>query len=264
LHDIPPIQPWPQHRALQGQDLNRGIRAGDRIDKAHLEHARTAIKIIEAIKLIDRQPVSDELLHSAQDRYKAVENAHASARYAPVDIVAELRRLNQQLQDMNRNTNQQLQDMNRNTNQQLQDMNRNMNERFQGLERNMNERFQETLAQIARGNSMKENIRIISRNARNLNKGGPFALLKKTNAGHGYELAAERRQEAHTVDNVLRVPDEIPPIGSVPQGFGNYPTRFSHADIVRLIIFYNDDFGIIQQDDLAERRLKLTSFLTAL
>jgi len=47
-----------------------------------------------------------------------------------------------------------------------------------------------------------------------------------------------------------------------------YPPQFDprveaywHLDILKMIVFYDDNFGIVAQDDLLERMLKFRAFL---
>jgi hypothetical protein len=53
-------------------------------------------------------------------------------------------------------------------------------------------------------------------------------------------------------------------IGSVPVNFNGHPTLagYTHADILNLIVFYNDDFGIEAGDQIGTRTAKLRAWLT--
>jgi hypothetical protein len=50
-------------------------------------------------------------------------------------------------------------------------------------------------------------------------------------------------------------------IGDVPDEFNPNIDEYQDADILRLVIFYNDDFGIALADTVAIRRLKLRTWL---
>jgi len=52
------------------------------------------------------------------------------------------------------------------------------------------------------------------------------------------------------------------PIGAVPPGFQTNISGYSRADITKLIVFYNQDFGILIGDDETEQRRKLTIFMS--
>jgi len=49
------------------------------------------------------------------------------------------------------------------------------------------------------------------------------------------------------------------PVGAVPPWHFN-SNNYTHAAILRLVIFYNDDFGIVAGDLLDVRKEKLRSF----
>ena len=61
---------------------------------------------------------------------------------------------------------------------------------------------------------------------------------------------------------------EFPPnsdaslIGETPPDFEPNHFGYSHLDILRLIVFYNDTFGIVPEDDLAGRKHKFFVFLS--
>jgi hypothetical protein len=50
-------------------------------------------------------------------------------------------------------------------------------------------------------------------------------------------------------------------IGDVPQGWDGHIAAFQHIHILRLVIFYNDDFGIVMNDKIPSRREKLRTWL---
>jgi hypothetical protein len=47
------------------------------------------------------------------------------------------------------------------------------------------------------------------------------------------------------------------PIGAVPPNWDPHVTGYSEIDIIRLVIFYNDDFGIGVDDAESRRKEKL-------
>jgi hypothetical protein len=52
------------------------------------------------------------------------------------------------------------------------------------------------------------------------------------------------------------------PIGSVPNPFNATLEFYTHADILQMVVFYNDNFGIDPGDGLPERLIKFRQFLT--
>jgi len=48
----------------------------------------------------------------------------------------------------------------------------------------------------------------------------------------------------------------------MPPNFNSNITSYTTKEIARLILFYNEDFGIVENDDEAVRRSKLIMFLS--
>ena len=83
--------------------------------------------------------------------------------------------------------------------------------------------------------------------------------------GHGLALAmAVAGHLGHAVQQVLVAPNQVPVIGSTPPRFDGNITDYQHADIVRMIIFYNDTFTILVGDPVGTRVDKFRFFLTTL
>jgi hypothetical protein len=61
--------------------------------------------------------------------------------------------------------------------------------------------------------------------------------------------------------NALVPPAQIPAVGTTPPNFNADFTTYRHDDILHLIIFYNDDFGIVQADTLPSRVESFRRFL---
>jgi hypothetical protein len=51
-------------------------------------------------------------------------------------------------------------------------------------------------------------------------------------------------------------------IGAIPDPFNSTLDTYSHLEILRMVVFYNETFGIEPQDDLADRIMKFRRFLT--
>ena len=66
------------------------------------------------------------------------------------------------------------------------------------------------------------------------------------------------------VQQALVAPDQVPAIGSTPHEFNGHIANYLHGDIVRMIVFYNDDFGILVEDLVGTRLDKFRYFLTTL
>ena len=127
--------------------------------------------------------------------------------------------------------------------------------------------------------AQKCNMRIVNQNRR-LQLPDQFRALQKTvsatvapspyiitlcsqNPGYG-------RDKALPLTNVLDAAGrhaQFPPngvasaTGSIPPQFDPRVEAYGHLDILKMIVFYDDNFGIVAQDDLVERMLKFRAFL---
>jgi hypothetical protein len=59
----------------------------------------------------------------------------------------------------------------------------------------------------------------------------------------------------------LVAPAQVPNIGDKPANFNNNLTNYTHKDILQIIIFYNDSFGIFPGDHVETWRDKFRDFL---
>ncbi|TDL22525.1 hypothetical protein BD410DRAFT_839606 [Rickenella mellea] len=114
-------------------------------------------------------------------------------------------------------------------------------------------------ANIATTNAATGNFRIISRNSRILVP-NPLAPLQKSTPGDGRNLAQP----------LLTAGVHLPPaaaaanVGAFPPAFNGDPTSYTHQEIINLIVFYNDAFGIVVGDVLTTRRNKLREWMSVL
>lgn len=71
------------------------------------------------------------------------------------------------------------------------------------------------------------------------------------NVGHGLLLAQAAAQNLNQdVRGALAAPAQIPNIGSLPPNFNPDLPNYRHIDILNMVIFYNDDFGILAGDSV--------------
>ncbi|KAF8485944.1 hypothetical protein DFH94DRAFT_622288 [Russula ochroleuca] len=82
------------------------------------------------------------------------------------------------------------------------------------------------------------------------------------NVGHGLLRAQAVAHNHPAAQQALVAPEEVPNIGDTPPDFNPNPISYRHSDILQLIIFYNDDFGIVYGDNLYMRISKFRQFLT--
>ena len=80
-------------------------------------------------------------------------------------------------------------------------------------------------------------------------------------AGHGRDLALTLRPTANVV--VPPAPAQPAAIGALPDIFPNLDTC-NHVEILDLIIFYNQDFGIQVGDTVRQRAERIKCFISEL
>ncbi|KAF8878205.1 hypothetical protein BD779DRAFT_1789312 [Infundibulicybe gibba] len=99
------------------------------------------------------------------------------------------------------------------------------------------------------------NMRICARNQRLCHhKGAQPQPLKKTISGHGWELAqmaAQKLDPAVLQGTLLHGPPAM--IGATPQSFNPNVEGYNNRDILRMVIFYNENFEIVPDDELQDR-----------
>ncbi|KAK7448808.1 hypothetical protein VKT23_013538 [Stygiomarasmius scandens] len=88
-----------------------------------------------------------------------------------------------------------------------------------------------------------------------------MVLPRKENTGDGVHLA-NAILPGDIVALVPFPPDKVPDIGSAPNnGTIDVHVPLSHSDILKLVQFYNEDFGILPQDDLPTRQIRFQRWL---
>ncbi|KAF5356663.1 hypothetical protein D9757_013199 [Collybiopsis confluens] len=98
-------------------------------------------------------------------------------------------------------------------------------------------------------------------NAREVVVSGQVSLkMQKIAPGSGYQLALPLRGAVNLPLDYL--PGAIPAVGAE---LGYTPSNIDalqHLDILRAVIFYNEDFHILHTDDVGERRRKFRAWHT--
>ncbi|KAK0421680.1 hypothetical protein EV421DRAFT_1725030, partial [Armillaria borealis] len=85
--------------------------------------------------------------------------------------------------------------------------------------------------------------------------------LHQKTLGSGFDLANAvcLKNENSTTTTLVRVTAEV---GSTPPNFNGRIAKYSDEDILKMIVFYNDSFGITRLDALPERISKFRAFLS--
>ncbi|KAG5635666.1 hypothetical protein H0H81_010485 [Sphagnurus paluster] len=84
--------------------------------------------------------------------------------------------------------------------------------------------------------------------------------LRKTTPGHKFNHPITITTGADRQG--LQQPPQPAAIGDVPVNFKQDLSTYNRKDIAEMILFYNIDFGIILNDNVSQRRDKLTRFFT--
>ncbi|KAF8884370.1 hypothetical protein BD779DRAFT_1801736 [Infundibulicybe gibba] len=104
------------------------------------------------------------------------------------------------------------------------------------------------------------NARIITFNSRY--ERGDLRPLQKIVHGHGLALAQVAAQGLNSaVQQGIAAPPSAPAIGTTPPNFKPDTISYEHTDILEMIVFYNEDFGIVPNDDIWTRINKFREFL---
>lgn len=82
--------------------------------------------------------------------------------------------------------------------------------------------------------------------------------------GHGHDHAVAIGNNLEQVLLELLPPTEVPQVGDLPPNFHVDVTVYQHVDILRMVNFYNDTFGIALGDLLPARIDKFRNFLLGL
>jgi hypothetical protein len=179
-------------------------------------------------------------------------NLDAAVEYTPQNVAHALQQINHALQQIN-----------------------NRLENIEDSLQNIDGRVKVGIAQTA-------NIRIVSRNTRlqaplqllPLQKTVSLAQLLPPGCIHIYDqVGGYGRNLAVALYNVLDAPGrqvfhgqfpangEAAEVGDAPPNFNPRIEGYRHMDILRMIVFYNENFEIAAQDDLPERIHKFRRFL---
>jgi hypothetical protein len=81
--------------------------------------------------------------------------------------------------------------------------------------------------------------------------------------GHGLDLARRIYGGYAPLTSQLVPPQELPVVGTTPPQWDSFVSGYTDVDILNLIIFYNEDFGIEPGDDLSACKDKFRAWLYA-
>ncbi|CAA7270414.1 unnamed protein product [Cyclocybe aegerita] len=124
--------------------------------------------------------------------------------------------------------------------------------------------------EIRQTNVANQNLRILSYNNR-LQPPNLLRPLKKTSLGCGRALATGLAPAGffNNVNNQVQFDQRcpaapIPAVGATPPAAVFHPRieNYQHIDILVLIAYYNDDFGIVVGDSVPDRQVKIRDFFS--
>jgi len=130
-----------------------------------------------------------------------------------------------------------------------------LQEQFEQLHQQLDLRFNQQQAVMC-------NMCIVACNQRDGNCFPPRPLQKYI-AGDGHVLAMPLVVNLNAA--IVQAVQDFQPhglIGTVPPQFNPNIGSYQHIDILQLVVFYNDDFGIHAGDQLSERKHKVRIWLT--
>ncbi|KAF8075159.1 hypothetical protein FPV67DRAFT_618274 [Lyophyllum atratum] len=206
--------------------LNEGIPVSAPIRASDLSDAESVAAALRAIKARETEPqVTDDVVRFADLRVRAIQMAHANAAFPSTgDLYAA------------------------SINRRLLEFSGQMEAIFHRV--NVMEAKQEN-DRITRQNSLSSQY----------TPEKAYNARLKTIKGDGLTLARAIAQTTAIQATLASLNDGLL-IGHAPPNFNPHPGKYSNDEINHLILFYNDDFGILLGDGLHVRRDKVRKFLT--
>ncbi|PBK95851.1 hypothetical protein ARMGADRAFT_1142229 [Armillaria gallica] len=218
-----------------------------------IDSARKVAKALHGLKAAGDKDIGDQVILDAEMRQLAVESIYSNALYvtpSTVDIRNKLAELDDRVLNME---------------------NKLRRDHWQDGDAGCEVRKKMAQAQAAadKAQATADNIHIIYLN-HHLPYPYEFLPLKKMTPGSGYDLARDvcKMDLDNQVDKdrlpKMSADSDPPKVGSLPchESFNGQIMTYSHSKIREMIIFYNDNFGIICTDSLSERIDKFRSFLS--
>lgn len=234
--------------------LDQNVEAGSPLNALNVKNADDAASVLRQLQGKENA-ITDEVLETAKNRAWVLRSTHAQVQFQQGGNDGLMAMLNQMRQEMRVSI--------RGINQHLERLDR----RLEGFDRRLDgfdQRFEDLTKEVAGVRATVNNGRIIKQNRLIRSwrgDGGPdrhYFLRNKEIAGSGRQLALNVRPGRHPPGI-----DAVPPpaIGTVPNINLN-PFHAQADQILRLIYFYNNDFGILPEDNLEAQREKLERWLT--
>ncbi|KAF8507930.1 hypothetical protein JB92DRAFT_2832592 [Gautieria morchelliformis] len=127
-----------------------------------------------------------------------------------------------------------------------------------GLHQFLQQQFDQINQRFDQQQAITQNIRIVARNQRSLDS--PLLPLQKYIPGDGNALAQGLASTPAQVQAV-QIFQPNGNIGAVMPNFNPQVDAYGHVDVLHLIIFYNDNFGIAYGDQLPQRKHKIRTWL---
>ncbi|KAK0244651.1 hypothetical protein EDD85DRAFT_207048 [Armillaria nabsnona] len=211
-----------------------------------IDSARKVAKALHGFKAAGHEGIGDHIILDAEMRQLALESAYSNALYViptTIGIQEKLVELERKIEAMETNLPLQL---NGDTSHKVHD----------GMARAAADKAQATA----------DNVHIIYLN-NHLPHPYEFLPLKKVTSGSGCHLALAVRPTEVSVESLSEMNKQLEPplnVGSLPRqnSFKGQIGTYSHLEILKMIIFYNDNFGITHFDLLPVRIDKFRSFLS--
>ncbi|ESK83661.1 kid repeat protein [Moniliophthora roreri MCA 2997] len=234
---------YPSYDIQNLPEITRSAAQGAPLDPNAITEAKFAAESLKHRHKIGDPNVPAQMVESAENRVTILQQVHGSLEYGGGNIMATLARLEGRLNNIDTKFD--------NIEGKLNNIDTKLD--------NVDAKFDNIDAKFDIINVKFDNIRKRQINARDHVLGFYSHMMGKTIPGSGHVLADNARQCAGNPHAAL---NPAPNVGDVhplnPRNVGS----LTHVDIINLIIFYNEDFGIVPGDDLESRREKVRAWLT--
>ncbi|KAF8868470.1 hypothetical protein BD779DRAFT_1001638 [Infundibulicybe gibba] len=242
LHEAHPNLP----ATLGNLDLNRKVLAGNNIVPEDLNNAKATFSGLKSLSEFGDPRVTEERVKTAALRVRAVENAQCTALYSPDAVKGQ--------QAVDTWQNQVSAKLDRHEGK--LDWQAERQDRQTEIQEHHSAMLKYLVAIIS-------NTKTLASNARQIGSNCQYQPLMKTVAGDGFLLALQTARFLHpTVQQAIVPLNPPPPIGFILETFKPDVTNYDDMDILNLIVFYNEDFGIRPEDNIVTRIKKVQLFLT--
>ncbi|KIK65227.1 hypothetical protein GYMLUDRAFT_83097 [Collybiopsis luxurians FD-317 M1] len=235
-------------------ECNRAVAKNAPLDKRHINDPAMAIATSTPLAFQGNPHVTFDVVESARQRHAVLTNIHGTAAYGAGDITTTLADIQARLTPLD-NLDRRFEDID----DRFKKLDDSIKDRFKELEDRINDRFKEIDHRLAKNEAKSENTCRRAMNAKGLSNrtlDGLVYRMVKERPGLGHELCRELHPNDGHHYHLHAINDE-PPISSEASYLPSRIGEMTHQEILNLVSFYNDDFGITADDTIEVRRGKV-------